>query len=461
MGLDHVDIHLRPITGAGDQNALLMAQRIQQIDPTLRQHGMTYTLDVEAPNFSPSAEITPGINEYNHPGGFDRWDLRAEWLKAVLPPAAQSPPAFQGLVNDECDHMQLSNNELSNPPHLTCQSARPRIGAEGAFAPHGQSHRSSLLDTAMRWPLGWGCSLCGREDPAWPPRRTRGDYGGRRGGGTSSVLSWEGKKLHQQSTFRSLHNPLANTCLLASKDFRPAQEIAPSCSTTLPSHEEEITMKRLSCILCLVVVFALSAVGQDKRSRDLYLSYESGNSSGGQPGAKVMVALNRTGTIQMVSPDTVFRSGDKVRFHLSLNFNGYLAVLNKGTSGRINRLYPYLGAPNRAQASAEIVVPGKEAWFAFDETPGIEEVTFLMSKDPIEEVKEPIPGTSASQGQESSPGSSVDGNGQRSLVALNKRARQQARDLHLEISDNAAYGVASEKDLSGLVKFTVFLKHER
>ena len=220
-------------------------------------------------------------------------------------------------------------------------------------------------------------------------------------------------------------------------------------------------MKRLSCFFCLVVLFALSAVGQDQRSRDLFLSYESGNSSGGLPGTQVMVALNRTGTIQMVSPDTVFRSGDKVRFHLSLNFNGYLAVLNKGTSGRINRLYPYLGAPNPVQASAEIVVPGKEAWFAFDETPGLEEVTFLLSKDPIAEVEEPIPGTSASQRQEPAPGSSMDGNMQRSLVALNKRARRQARDLHLEISGNAAFGVASEQELLGLVKFTVFLKHEK
>ena len=220
-------------------------------------------------------------------------------------------------------------------------------------------------------------------------------------------------------------------------------------------------MKRLSCFFCLVVLFALSAVGQDQRSRDLFLSYESGNSSGGLPGAQVMVALNRTGTIQMVSPDTVFRSGDKVRFHLSLNFNGYLAVLNKGTSGRINRLYPYLGAPNPVQASAEIVVPGKEAWFAFDETPGLEEVTFLLSKDPIAEVEEPSPGTSASQRQEPAPGSSMDGNMQRSLVALNKRARRQARDLHLEISGNAAFGVASEQELLGLVKFTVFLKHEK
>jgi hypothetical protein len=212
--------------------------------------------------------------------------------------------------------------------------------------------------------------------------------------------------------------------------------------------------------MCLSVIFALSAVGQEQRTRDLYLSYKSGSSSAGQPGAKVVVALNRSDAIQMVSPDTVFHSGDKVRFHLSLNFNGYLAVLNKGTSGRINRLYPYPGAPKLAQASGEIVVPGKDAWFAFDETPGIEEVTFLMSKDPIEGVEEPIPAPSDNQGPESASALSSDESAQRSLVALDKRAQHQARDIHLEVNNNAAYGVTAEKDLSGLVKFTVLLKHE-
>jgi hypothetical protein len=93
-----------------------MAKKIAQIDQTLRQRAITYTLNVEAPNFSPSAEITPGVNEFDQPGGLHRWDLRMEWLKPILPPAAPSPPAFQGLVYDECGHMQLSNNKFSNPP---------------------------------------------------------------------------------------------------------------------------------------------------------------------------------------------------------------------------------------------------------------------------------------------------------------------------------------------------------
>jgi len=76
-------------------------------------------------------------------------------------------------------------------------------------------------------------------------------------------------------------------------------------------------------------------------------------------------------------------------------------------------------------------------------------------------VEERNPGTSDSQGLESASDRSADENVQRSIVALDKRAQHQARDLHLEISDKAAFGVASEKELLGLVKFTVFLKHEK
>ena len=115
LGLTHVDIHIEPITKAGSRNALLMGQRIQQIDEQMRRHGLTYTLNVESPNFLASAEITPGVNEFDHPGGLHRWDLRMDWLKPILPATAAASSAFQGVVYDECGHMQLSNNKFANP----------------------------------------------------------------------------------------------------------------------------------------------------------------------------------------------------------------------------------------------------------------------------------------------------------------------------------------------------------
>ena len=41
FGFKHVNIWLQPITEAGDQNSLRMAERIAQIDRHMRQHGMT------------------------------------------------------------------------------------------------------------------------------------------------------------------------------------------------------------------------------------------------------------------------------------------------------------------------------------------------------------------------------------------------------------------------------------
>lgn len=188
----------------------------------------------------------------------------------------------------------------------------------------------------------------------------------------------------------------------------------------------------------------------------------------GQPGAKLTVELNRNGKIRMVSPNTSFRSGDRIRFHLSLNFEGYLVVYNSGTSGKLNCLYPYLGAPNPVRASTELLVPGSEVWLAFDQTPGMEEVTFLMSKDPIQELED-LPGSSSSS---SSSGGDVDsgrwikaGSGpghdaQATLDKLRARATEGKRDIRLESASDAAYGVTSDQDLSGLVKFSVRLSHK-
>jgi len=94
--------------------------------------------------------------------------------------------------------------------------------------------------------------------------------------------------------------------------------------------------------------------------------------------------------------------------------------------------------------------------------PGTEEVTFLMSKRPIEELQE-LPGSAAVEAEDSGGGnqaaSDAAANRQTALNKLSARAAQGSRDLQLQLASDATYGTASEQDLSGLVKFTVFLKH--
>jgi len=116
LGAKLVVYHFFPVGHAGEKNSELTRQRIEAIDKGMRAHGLQYMLNVEMPNFVSQLEITPGINEFEHPGGIHRWDLRMDWLNPVLPPIAVGTPAFRGIVYDECEHMLLSNNKFSGFP---------------------------------------------------------------------------------------------------------------------------------------------------------------------------------------------------------------------------------------------------------------------------------------------------------------------------------------------------------
>ncbi|MBC7797587.1 MAG: DUF4384 domain-containing protein, partial [Pyrinomonadaceae bacterium] len=116
-------------------------------------------------------------------------------------------------------------------------------------------------------------------------------------------------------------------------------------------------MKNLFIGLCFLTVTAI--FGCDVRAqtpRQLYLGYENNDkitqtskANGkpvkiGKPGAKVIIERSRNGKIAFVSPNSLFRSGDKIRLRFETNFNGYLAIVNVGPSGDLKLLFPYEGA---------------------------------------------------------------------------------------------------------------------
>ena len=116
LGAKLVVYHFFPVSHAGEKNSELTRKRIEAIDKGMRAHSLQYMLNVEMPNFASRLEITPGVNEFEHPSGIHRWDLRMDWLNPVLPPQVVEPLAFQGIVYDECEHMLLSNNKYSGFP---------------------------------------------------------------------------------------------------------------------------------------------------------------------------------------------------------------------------------------------------------------------------------------------------------------------------------------------------------
>jgi hypothetical protein len=85
-------------------------------------------------------------------------------------------------------------------------------------------------------------------------------------------------------------------------------------------------------------------------------------------------------------PAETFHSGDRVRFAFASNIDGYLYVVQRGTSGQWTVLFPdpeANGGRNAIRKGEDYFVPNN-GWFAFDETPGTEEVFVVLSTQPLD-----------------------------------------------------------------------------
>lgn len=106
----------------------------------------------------------------------------------------------------------------------------------------------------------------------------------------------------------------------------------------------------------------------------------------------------RDGTRQRVTTDRVFRSGERIKLFVTTNREGYLYLLNIGSSGRSRPLFPHAGmrpSENFVRADTPYEVPQGGA-IRFDDTPGEELILLMLSPQPMTGV---LPGS----GQASQP----------------------------------------------------------
>jgi hypothetical protein len=86
-----------------------------------------------------------------------------------------------------------------------------------------------------------------------------------------------------------------------------------------------------------------------------------------------------------VDPTKTFKSGDRVRFAFESNIDGYLYVVQQGSSGNWTVLFPnpeINGGRNQIKKGEEYNVPDG-AWFSFDNNPGTEQVFVFLSKEVV------------------------------------------------------------------------------
>jgi hypothetical protein len=94
-----------------------------------------------------------------------------------------------------------------------------------------------------------------------------------------------------------------------------------------------------------------------------------------------------------VNAASVFESGDRLRFHVSSNYAGYLYAMNHGTSGSYELLFPRsdTGSDNRMDASRDYVVPASQGWFKVSGPPGHDVIYWLVSPVELGREYRPLP----------------------------------------------------------------------
>jgi len=104
-----------------------------------------------------------------------------------------------------------------------------------------------------------------------------------------------------------------------------------------------------------------------------------------QPGVRYWIELVYSGDSEMhrVNADRVFRSGERIRIHYTPNYDGYLFVMQRGSSGQQNMLFPSQFGTNQnlLRAGQDHAVPA-QGWFRFDETAGLEQLQVVFFPGP-------------------------------------------------------------------------------
>lgn len=94
-----------------------------------------------------------------------------------------------------------------------------------------------------------------------------------------------------------------------------------------------------------------------------------------------------------VSPDKTFRTGDRVQIQVEANEDGYLYIIQRGTSGDWTVLFPAKeinGGKNRVTAMEPVRIPNGRAFFTFSGSPGTEKVFIVLARKPVADVEDMI-----------------------------------------------------------------------
>jgi len=103
-------------------------------------------------------------------------------------------------------------------------------------------------------------------------------------------------------------------------------------------------------------------------------------------GIQYWIELHRGKSVERVNNKTSFKSGDEIQFHVTPNVDGYAyIVLRSGSRGEQEVLFPdkKRQEENKVEAGHEYILPS-DGRLQFDKNPGVEKLTLVLSRTPID-----------------------------------------------------------------------------
>jgi hypothetical protein len=141
-------------------------------------------------------------------------------------------------------------------------------------------------------------------------------------------------------------------------------------------------------IACLVlsILATLPTFAEDNGAKGLFFTQLDKQKENLNTGIQYWIEIDRNKNVSRVNNKTIFHSGDKVRFHVKPNIDGYAYImLRSGSRGEKAVLFPdpQRNEDNKLEHGREYILPNDGA-LAFDANPGIEKLTLLLSRNPID-----------------------------------------------------------------------------
>ncbi|MFP5248033.1 MAG: DUF4384 domain-containing protein [Thermoanaerobaculia bacterium] len=107
--------------------------------------------------------------------------------------------------------------------------------------------------------------------------------------------------------------------------------------------------------------------------------------------------VSPTGETSRVTTDRTFTTGERILLHVTSSIDGEIAIYQRTPDGRAEKLFPDDRIRNGSAQivkGVDTVLPSPTSWFRFDERPGIEELTLVLTPRaapaPLEESTGPV-----------------------------------------------------------------------